>query len=181
MKKILHITDMQNDFVLNTGKLSVNAEHLILPANKFLADKAGLFNKTIATSDIHFESTYYNSPEGKLYPIHCVYGTRGYELAIKIGKYQDVLKTTNDIWDDPIAMDKALKGYLPKDTMIYLFGVASDICVKMAIAGYLNRGYNVNVIGDLCKGLNKEIDQVVAEFNNKKLNLITTKDFYNGK
>ena len=37
MKKLLHIVDMQNDFVMANGKLPVaGAQSLIEPANEFL-------------------------------------------------------------------------------------------------------------------------------------------------
>ena len=62
-----------------------------------------------------------------------------------------------------------------KYTHVYIMGVASDFCVKYAIKGYLDRGYHVTVLQDLFRGINKQIDDVVSEFNTTKLKLITSK------
>ncbi|MCL2338874.1 MAG: isochorismatase family protein, partial [Proteobacteria bacterium] len=60
MKKLLHIVDMQNDFVLKNGRLAVaGAAELIRPANAFLRDAR--FDKTIATMDTHDRREYKNS------------------------------------------------------------------------------------------------------------------------
>lgn len=60
-------------------------------------------------------------------------------------------------------------------THVYVIGVTSDFCVKYAIKGYLDRGYHVTVVQDLCRGINKQIDDIVSEFNTTKLKLITSK------
>ena len=60
----------------------------------------------------------------------------------------------------------------------------SDICVVQAMNGALKKGANVIVIEDLCKGLNREItnilqDEVYKPFiDNGKLKSITTKQFF---
>ena len=171
---------MQNDFILANGKLPVaGATSIVEPANIFL--RTAKFDKTIATFDTHIKSEYETSDEGKQFPLHCEYGTTGWQLGIKIPKYTRVLKPVFDVWVNDADMKKAISGFAPNDTRVFLFGVASDFCVRQAIAGYLIRGYNVSVIADLCMGIVKQIDQVASEFNSKKLQIITTKGFYNEK
>lgn len=172
-RKLLHIVDMQNDFILPDGKLSVaGANELIIPANDFLHRTE--FNKVIATFDTHYRKTYNQTSESKIFGSHCIYKTHGWELAIQPRNYESVTKNEFDVWAKPHAINKALAGFYPADTEIYVMGVASDFCVKYAIVGYLNRGYNVTVIQDLCQGINKQICTVVKELNNKKIRLITS-------
>ena len=67
--RLLHIVDMQNDFVLPDGKLYVpGAESLIKPVNEFLNSIA--FDTTIATFDTHYRETYKKTEESKLFPPH---------------------------------------------------------------------------------------------------------------
>ena len=178
-KKLLHIVDMQNDFVLANGKLPVTgAESLIKPVNEFLNSVD--FDTTIATFDTHYRETYKKTEESKLFPPHCLYGTKGWELAVDVcGSFlhpcHKVLKNQFDVWEQPDKIERFLCGLGPKYTHVYVIGVASDFCVKYAIKGYLDRGYHVTVVQDLCRGINKQIDDIVSEFNTTKLKLITSK------
>lgn len=177
-KKLLHIVDMQHDFVMAKGKLPVaGAESLIEPANEFLRNVK--FDKTIATFDTHYRATYNNTSEARDFPPHCLYGTNGWKLAIQLDKYDRVLKNVYDVWADQRAIQKALTGFDPKSTDVYVMGVASDFCVKYAIVGYLQRGYSIFVLQDLCRGINEQIDDVVKEFNNPKIMIITAKQLQN--
>lgn len=177
-KKLLHIVDMQHDFVMTNGKLPVaGAESLIEPANEFLRNVK--FDKTIATFDTHYRATYNNTSEARDFPPHCLYGTNGWKLAIRLDKYDRVLKNVYDVWADQRAIQKALTGFDPKSTDVYVMGVASDFCVKYAIVGYLQRGYSIFVLQDLCRGINEQIDDVVKEFNNPKIMIITAKQLQN--
>lgn len=46
------------------------------------------------------------------------------------------------------------------DTQIVMAGVASDYCVKQAMAGYLERGHQVTVLTDLVAGIGGEFSEV---------------------
>lgn len=176
MKKLLHIVDMQNDFVLPAGKLSVaGADAIIKPTNEFLAQNQ--FDKVIATFDTHYAKTYRKSAESQQFPIHCVYGTHGWRLAINVPQFDAVCKGQFSVWDNPKNIERALRGFAPNDTDVFVIGVASDFCVRYAIDGYLRRGYRVTVISDLCRGIVNQIDAVAKDFANKQLQIITTKEF----
>jgi len=178
MKTLLHIVDMQRDFVLVNGKLAVpGATSLITPANKFI--KSVSFDKTIATFDTHYLKSYNKTPESKMFPPHCLYQTWGWKSAINLGQHDKVLKNQFDVWEKPHDIEQALQGFTPENTTIYIMGVASDFCVKYAIKGYLNKGYSVTVLQDLCCGINDQIDKVVSEFNTTKLKLITSQQMQN--
>lgn len=181
--KLLHIVDMQNDFMLADGKLSVaGAESLIKPANEFL--KTVKFDMTIATFDTHYAETYDKTEESKMFPPHCLYGTRGWELAVQplngwLNLYEKVLKNQFNVWEQPERIEKTLDVFKPSDTEVYIMGVASDFCVKYAIIGYLQRGYHVTVVQDLCRGINKQIDEVAQDLNNPNIKLTTSDQVYN--
>ena len=167
-KKLLHIVDMQNDFVMANGKLPVaGAESLIEPANEFLRNAK--FDKIIATFDTHYGSTYHKTEEAEMFPSHCLYGTNGWNLAIDVDvkNYEKVLKTEFDVWAyPPKAIQKALNGFSPENTDVYIMGVASDFCVKYAVLGYMHRGYPVTIIKDLCRGINTQIETVFKNYKN---------------
>ncbi len=178
-KELLHITDMQYDFVAPDGKLAVRgADKLIKPTNDFL--QRVRFDKTIATLDTHFAETYNDSDEGKIFPPHCIYGTLGHRMIIgNPKKYDTVEKNVFDVWENAEMMNEVLADFPPKETLVYLFGVAADYCVRQAINGYLERGYNVAVIADLCKGIEKQIDVVAAEMEHQNLRLISAAETLN--
>ena len=46
---------------------------------------------------------------------------------------------------------------------IIVAGVAADFCVKDAITGLVARGFNVEVVRGLTAGIERNIDQTVAE------------------
>ncbi len=170
-QKILHIVDMQYDFVASDGKLAVTgASGLIQPANDFLHREQ--MDLVIATFDTHDAKTYVTSAEGKMFPPHCIRGTRGWESVLDLPKNTvRVMKNQFDVWAAPEAMTRALGHIKPAGAGVYVMGVASDFCVKYAIAGYLARGYSVTVLADLCRGIERQIDDVVHEFNHQKLRL----------
>jgi nicotinamidase/pyrazinamidase len=49
-----------------------------------------------------------------------------------------------------------------KETPIVIFGVASDFCVKQAIAGYLENGHQVIVLTDLVAGIGGNVSEVAS-------------------
>ena len=182
MKNLLHIVDMQRDFVLVNGKLAVpGATSLIRPSNEFI--KTVSFDKTIATFDTHYSETYSDTNEAKMFPPHCLYGTWGWQSAINMANYVRILKNQFDVWEKPHDIEQALKGFTPENTTVYIMGVASDFCVKYAINGYLNRGYSVIILQDLCCGINNQIDQVVKQFDKSRFNikLIQSKQMYQSR
>ena len=79
--KILKVIDMQIDFL--TGILKNPAAEAIIDA--VIAEIEAWDGIIIATRDTHFDDdSYYQSIEGKRLPIHCVYGTPGWEIEPRI-------------------------------------------------------------------------------------------------
>ena len=163
-KKLLVVVDMQNDFVLPNGNLSISgADRIIQPMNDFL--QTNTFDAILLTFDTHTEEHYPNSEEGKMFPIHCIKGSFGWNLAIADPQNsietpcQKLEKGVFDMW----AEHPALGEINPKNWKVYIIGVAADYCVKYAIQGFLERGFQVEVIKDLTCGIQRQMEQVVVE------------------
>lgn len=105
-KRILDIVDVQNDFIKSNGALSINeAEPIIKRINKFLQQIDNI-DFALFKLDTHFSSTYIGSEESGLFPIHCAYGSKGWDLSIdeeslnkSIPKYY-MLKNLFNMWAD---------------------------------------------------------------------------------
>lgn len=83
--KIFFLIDFQNDFIQPQGLLSINNPQLINRMQSFVNSLTdNCFDSIIATMDTHFKATWDSTSESKDFPLHCEYGTKGWELAINI-------------------------------------------------------------------------------------------------
>lgn len=57
-----------------------------------------------------------------------------------------------DYMFEMMTVDKNLEAGIKAD-VIQVFGVASDFCVKWAVDGFVKRGFKVEVIDELCRGI----------------------------
>lgn len=137
-EKVLVVVDMQNDFI--DGVLENPAAKAIIPeVVKMIREWDG---KVVATRDTHFADSYKDSIEGKRLPIHCVYGTEGWEIQKDI---MEALKEKNAKIIDKhnfgfIAWPKAILGVdstdqdavaalaTQYDLTIRMVGTCTDIC-----------------------------------------------------
>lgn len=194
MKKFLVVVDTQFDFVMPNGALYVKgAEQIIVPGINFLANlNPDEYEGVLFTYDSHVPDIYNGSPESEQFPIHCVQGTPGWENVFNPALIPNKIKTWTlnkgvfNMWEeeDLVAYDRnssltskitTSRDYLfdnmSKDITIQVMGVASDYCVKQAVDGFVARGFKVNVIQELCKGIALEADFVFdgIAYNNVKL------------
>ncbi len=120
MKKTLIVVDMQNDFI--DGSLGTKeAQSIVENVRKKIATYRANGDEIIFTRDTHTED-YLDTPEGKKLPvIHCVKGTRGWQVA-------DGLE-----FNGALIIDKPTFGWTHWDEMsfdsIELVGLCTDICV----------------------------------------------------
>lgn len=127
MKKALVVIDMQNDFV--DGSLGTKEAVEILPAVKARIEE-GLQGgeKLFFTLDTHSEN-YLDSKEGKNLPvIHCVKGTKGWEITPSLKPY---LNQAEKVFEKPTFGSVELAEYLKNQKFdeIQLLGICTDICV----------------------------------------------------
>jgi nicotinamidase/pyrazinamidase len=189
--------DTQADFMLPEGKLYVpGAEHL-LPNLIRLTDQAREGRVLLISHGcIHPE----DDPEFAQFPAHCIRDTPGAKfvpqaLAHKVltvanhasaklphdlhAHQQIVLeKETLDIFESRHADE--LVGRLHPDAEIFVFGVVTEICVRLAVKGLLERGRRVSIVEDAIATLNPaEGQRAIAELRAMGAKIVSTEDAVN--
>lgn len=143
MRKVLVIIDMQNDFI--DGALGNKECREVVPA---VIDSVnnGEYTDIILTRDTHDED-YLNTQEGKRLPVvHCIKGTRGWQINEDILKTVEVFyqKKRQNMNEDceckkPIVIDKptfaslelgkVLGSMVVEGDIVDFCGVCTGICV----------------------------------------------------
>ena len=169
----LNFIDFQNDFVAPNGALTFDNKKgdptLIAKTSAFFKIlPPDVFSNAIVTYDTHFKETYPQSEEGKNFPIHCVKNSYGWQLAIdtsliekKINYIQYLQKSTYDMWEESI--EKINPTILKKTNEVVLFGVASDICNKAALKGWIKKEIPVTILEDLTRGIYQQTWEVLNQ------------------
>lgn len=160
MKKALLLIDVQNDF-LPGGALAVPEGDQILPCVYRLLQLP--FDRKIASQDWH--------PQGHvsfidLWPVHCVAGSRGAELAsplplahwdriIQKGTHPEV-DSYSAFFDNEKLYSTELAQYLHQEKIdtLYVAGLATEYCVKFTVLDALQLGFHVYVVQEACRGVN---------------------------
>ena len=186
MQDFVVVVDTQQDFMATDGALSVTgADALVAPMRAFLA---GLESERTAgvlfTFDTHVPAIYAASEEAKAFPAHCVKGTPGWanmldpaliDRAIPAWRIE---KGVFDMWaEDGLSIEDARGDAMPpvpRDIFfdrlrdagvrrVIVIGVAADYCVRWAVAGLVERGFEVVVPAALTRGITRQIETVLAE------------------
>ena len=184
--RILMRIDFQNDFVHPQGHLTINNEKLIEKHQNFANGLfANSFDKIIDSYDTHFVETYKDTIEAQNYPMHCIFGSWGWQQAAPFKNSTPVtkiFKSTTDIWNEAKNYQILSDNWQGKE--VYLCGVLSDVCVVQAMNGLLKRGANVVIIEDLCQGAKAQIGDILQKdiyrplLNNGRIKSITTAQFF---
>lgn len=206
MKRLFVDIDTQNDFMDPNGALYVAGALKLIPNFNKLLDCATEVkdNFLIGSMDTHnFQSREFEENGGP-FPPHCVKGTWGWckyygllsprSRVLYDGlKFEDVAaifrtncsamyfeKDANSIFESYsfLVFMKRIWNLAPE---IYVFGLATEYCVKCAAIGFLEYGYKVNVVTDAIApvtaqgGLN-----TLEEFRSLGIKLVTTQDVIDG-
>jgi nicotinamidase/pyrazinamidase len=173
--------DTQIDFLDPAGALYVpGAEKIveqIATLNRFAAAR-GI--PVVSTMDAHAE----DDPEFKAWPPHCVVGTAGQQKpAATLLERRFVVPNT----PTPVPLDGTQQFLLEKQTFdcftnvnlaqlleifgaerYVVYGVVTEICVKMATDGLLQTGKRVELVTDAVRSLNDAAgEQMTAAFQAK--------------
>lgn len=195
MKNLLFLDiDTQKDFMNATGKLYVPGAEEIKPNLKKIVDCVKTSNYYMLSSlDTHNE----NDPEFELYNPHCIRGSEGCEKvdetficsALMVNnavvnyfpenrRHYLIEKNTFDVFSNPDT-EKILKRLNPEEVIV--FGVATDVCVKVAVNGLLSRNYSVTILVDAIKGLDESSCQnFLDSVKISNVKLLTTDDAMKG-
>ncbi len=161
--------DTQWDFMHPKGGLYVPAAESLEPNLALLIGFAREQHiPVVASADAHAA----DDPEFKIFPSHCVSGTAGQKrvMATHLAEAQIIPntpvdldisqssalvleKTVFDVFGNPNT-EQVFQTLAPE--MCYVFGVATDYCVRAAALGLRQRGYAVSVIRDAIKAVTPE-------------------------
>lgn len=184
-KNILLVVDTQYDFMMSDGALYVpGSEEIIVPLIRYVRNlNPEVFSSVYFTMDTHSSETYKDSEEAKQFPPHCLMGTTGWSNVVNPGLIEDphisvfvqhkgvfdMWAETNNVYTDDIfsagqERDSFWEDIKPEVNMVYVCGVATDVCVYHAVAGLLKRGFDVVVLEDLTRGIFMDVDKFVLDF-----------------
>jgi nicotinamidase/pyrazinamidase len=169
MKTVFLDVDTQIDFMLPSGALYVpGAERIIAAVARLNRRAEATGAQLISTTDAHFE----DDPEFGGWPPHCVVGTMGQRKpAATLLARQAVVPATGvtgpvggapqwivekralDCFTNP-SLDGILAALNPDRCVVY--GVVTEICVRLAAEGLLARNRQVMIVTDATRALNAE-------------------------
>jgi nicotinamidase/pyrazinamidase len=150
MKTVFFDIDTQIDFVYPAGALYVPGAEQILPVIGELNRRAPL---VISTMDAHSE----NDPEFQIYPHHCVRGTTGQRkpataLVGDSARQLILEKQKLDCFSSPL-LEPLLANHNADRYVVY--GVVTELCVRLAAFGLLKTGRRVDLVTDAIKALDE--------------------------
>jgi nicotinamidase/pyrazinamidase len=162
VKTVFFDIDTQIDFVYPAGALYVAGAERVLKAVAELNRRAPFVISTMCT---HSE----DDPEFKIYPHHCVAGTTGQRkpastLLEKSDPVRQVIleKQELDCFSSPRLAP--LLAELGADRYV-VYGVVTEICVRLAAFGLLKTGRRVEVVTDAIRALDpRAAEKTLAEF-----------------
>ena len=170
MKTVFFDIDTQIDFLYPAGSLYVPGGERILPLVAELNRRAPL---VISTACSHVE----DDPEFRIYPHHCVAGTVGQRkpagtllekratLPARVDGIQQLIleKSPLDCFESPLLAP--LLAELGAERYI-VYGVVTEICVKLAAFGLLKTGQRVELVTDAVKALDESAARAMfSEFS----------------
>ena len=164
--------DTQLDFLLPAGALyAPGAEKLHTNLARLTANAVRHDIPIISTMDAHGE----RDAEFSRYPPHCVAGTIGQKkIAVTLaGKSQYfVEKQTFDCFSNP-RMDELVKQLAPEKFCVY--GVVTDVCVRCAVDGLLERSAQVILVTDAILAFHEDAaEKAMAAWRAAGVKFVTT-------
>ncbi len=206
--KALVLVDIQNDF-LPGGALAVPQGDEIIPLVNRLQP---CFDLVVATQDWHppdHASFAANHPgraigdlidleglEQRLWPVHCVQGTAGAELAGDLDRRRIAavfrkgedprIDSYSGFFDNGHRRATGLGEYLQAQGVeeVYLAGLATDYCVKFTALDARRLGFPARVIDDACRGVNLQpgdVSQAIADLRAAGVEIVASNSILRGR
>jgi nicotinamidase/pyrazinamidase len=197
----LLLVDLQHDF-LPGGALAVADGDAVIPVAQSLAP---LYSLVLATQDWHpadhlsFAANHPGQAVGEvidldglaqvLWPVHCVQGSAGAQLAIELerGALSQVFQKGQDaridsysgFFDNGKRKATGLEAYLRERgvTRLAVMGLATDYCVKFTALDAAELGYETTLIVDGCRGVELQpgdVERALAELERAGVTLRTS-------
>ena len=170
MSEALVIVDVQNDFCAG-GALEVpDGDAVIEPLNRL----ASQFDLVYATRDWHPANHWSFAEQGGPWPVHCVQGSPGAELAPGLDRSR--IDELVDVGDKP-----HVEGYSAFDgsdfetrlrsrgvDSLVIGGLATDYCVRATALDARRHGFGVKLVTDAVRGLEASPGDVQAALDEMK-------------
>src|SRR6266699_2764446 len=201
--KALVLVDIQNDF-LPGGALAVPDGDAVIPvANKLQS----AFPLVVATQDWHpaehgsfaashpgkkvFEKIELNGLPQTLWPVHCVQGTRGAELAAELNRDRIAkifpkgtdagIDSYSGLFDNGHRRSTGLGEWLKQKgvTEVFVCGLATDYCVKFTALDAVQFGFKTFLVEDASRGVTLRPDDVnnaIADMNRAGVVIVQSAD-----
>ena len=161
MARALVIVDYQNDFVPPGGALAVPEGDTVAERINALA-ASGDFDLVVATRDWHPADHGSFAEQGGTWPVHCVQGTSGAELAPALDRAPiDVVIDKGQARDT-----EGYSGFDATDLAALLrqrgvdevtvVGLATDYCVRHTALDALREGFAVRVDAGATRGVDRD-------------------------
>lgn len=182
--KALILVDIQNDF-LPGGALAVPNGDAVIPVVNRLQP---MFPLIVATQDWHpanhgsfavnhsgkkvFEQIMLNGLLQTLWPVHCVQGTAGAELASSLDRKSIVkifqkgtdagIDSYSGLFDNGHRRATGMADWLKTQgvTEVHVCGLATNYCVKFTALDAVAAGFKTYLIEDASRGVNLQPDDV---------------------
>jgi nicotinamidase/pyrazinamidase len=206
--KALILVDIQTDF-LPGGALAVPNGDVIVPiANRLQT----AFPLVVATQDWHpanhgsfavnhpgkkvFEQIDLNGLSQTLWPVHCVQGTPGAELAPGLQRERIAkifpkgtdagIDSYSGLFDNGHRKSTGLGEWLKTKgtTEVFVCGLATDYCVKFTALDAAQSGFRTWFIEDASRGVNLQPDDVknaITEMNRAGIVTVQSADVFKNK
>jgi nicotinamidase/pyrazinamidase len=201
--KALILVDIQNDF-LPGGALAVSAGDAVIPVANTLQT---VFPLVVATQDWHppnhgsfaanhpgkkvFEQIILNGLLQTLWPVHCVQGTSGAELASGLRRERIAkifpkgtdagIDSYSGLFDNGHRKSTGLGEWLKgKGVMeVFVCGLATDYCVKFTALDGAQLGFKTHFIKDASRGVNlqpNDVENAIVEMNRAGIATVQSSD-----
>ena len=168
----LVVVDLQNDFADPTGGLSVaGGDAIVSRVNDEIRAATDAGALVVATQDWHPESTPHFAKDGGVWPVHCVAGTWGAELAPGLALPADapvIRKGANgeDGYSGFTMRDPLSEAELPTPLepllrergveRLVVCGLATDYCVRATALDGVRLGFIVVLVADAVAAVDLE-------------------------
>lgn len=172
MKTVFVDVDTQLDFVYPAGALYVPGAETLLPEWIKLGSHAMAHGiPLLSTMDAHLE----NDLEFRKWPHHCVAGALGQRKPQALSFGQTIVKKQVV---DPFATDDLKRAVVRTEAeRCVVYGVVTEICVRLAALGLVKMGLQVELVTDAVRELNEDKrNETCDELTAAGVRLVTTAD-----